>query len=48
VPKVLVMKRPKQEGRRGPGGDPTLSSGWPRQDIDVTVALVAAGKEIRK
>jgi hypothetical protein len=27
---------------------PTLTSGWPRQDIDVTVALVAAGKEIQK
>jgi len=48
VPKILVMKRPNKKGGIDLEITPTLATGWPRQDIDLTVALVRGDQTIQK
>ncbi len=46
---ISVMKRPADRGGLDVEIMPMVSTGWPRQDIDLTVALIGAdGKEVRK
>lgn len=48
VARVLVRKEALKKGRLRLVIQPTLTTEWMRQDIDLTVSLIADGKEVRK
>jgi hypothetical protein len=48
VPKVTVMKRKGKRGGLVLEVAPTIKTGWFRQDIDVTVAILQGTKEVRR
>lgn len=49
VPKITVTKRPGQKkGSVNLEVAPQIKSGWFRQDLDITVAIVKGGKEVKR
>ena len=48
VPKITVTKRPGKKGRLVLEIAPTITSGWYRQDLDVTIAVVGADGKVVK
>jgi hypothetical protein len=49
ITKVTVTKRPGKRGAIALEVQPTITTGYYRQDLDLTVAIVdSAGKEVRK
>jgi hypothetical protein len=48
VPKVTVTKRSGKKGTLQLEVAPSIATDWFRQDIDVTLAIVDEGKEVRK
>jgi hypothetical protein len=48
VPKITVTKRPGKKGRLVLEVAPTITTGWYRQDLDVTVAVVGADGKVVK
>jgi hypothetical protein len=47
VPKITVLKKPRRDGGLDLEVTPTVTSEWPRQDIDLKVAIVMDGKELQ-
>lgn len=47
VTKVTVIKREKKGGGIDLEVTPVLKTGWPRQDVDLRVALIGAEKEVQ-
>lgn len=48
VPKVTVTKRPGKKGGILLEVAPTIKTGWFRQDLDVTIAVIKGGKEVKR
>lgn len=48
VPKVTVTKRPGKKGGVLLEVAPSIKTGWFRQDLDVTIAVVQGGREVKK
>ncbi len=48
VPKITVTKRPGKKGRLVLEVAPTITSGWYRQDLDVTIAVVGTDGKVVK
>jgi hypothetical protein len=47
VPKITVVKKPRRDGGLDLEVTPTITSGWPRQDIDIKLAIVSGEKELQ-
>lgn len=46
VPKITVLKKARRDGGIDLEVTPTITSGWPRQDIDLKVAIITNDKEL--
>jgi hypothetical protein len=47
VPKITVLKKARRDGSIDFEVTPTITSEWPRQDIDLKIAMVFEGKELQ-